>query len=152
VTAIQKAGLRRQARLAGLDMSAYVLARILPEDAARVAALVAALGRDDDHRFVLAELNDVLSGLAPAPFVAAVSGLDPAGLSPFLQNYVTAMVEQAAHQKGVPPPSWARDVSPLDAPYFAAPFAGLRPYLLRSAPVAFKRRNLFVDAAVGDRV
>ncbi len=30
--------------------------------------------------------------------------------------------------------------------------ARLRTYLLRSSPVAFKRRNLFVDATVGDRV
>jgi hypothetical protein len=62
------------------------------------------------------------------------------------------MVEHAALQKGVSPPEWAHDVEPLKAPAFAVPFPRLRSYLLLSSPVAFKRRNLFVDATVGDRV
>ena len=62
------------------------------------------------------------------------------------------MIEHAAHQKGEAPPAWVHDVEPLERPWFAVPFASLRPYLLRVAPVAFKRRNLFVDATVGDRV
>jgi hypothetical protein len=43
-------------------------------------------------------------------------------------------------------------VEPLERPWFAVPFASLRPHLLSAAPIAFKRRNLFVDATVGDRV
>ena len=152
VTAGQKAMLKRQARRAGLDVSAYVLARALPASESKVATLVTGLGGPDDHRFALAELNDVLSGLAPEPFVDAVNRLDLRGLSPFLQNYVAAMVEHASSQKAVAPPSWVRQVEPLDTPYFAVSFTSLRPYLLRSAPVAFKRRNLFVDATIGDRV
>lgn len=62
------------------------------------------------------------------------------------------MIEHAAHQKGEAPPDWVHEVEPLDRPWFAVPFTRLRPYLLRAAPVAFKRRNLFVDATVGDRV
>jgi uncharacterized protein (DUF1778 family) len=152
VTAAQKAALRRQASQAGQDMSTYVLARVLPAVETRVAELLAGLARPEESRFALAGLNDLLSGLEPEAFVEAVRHLAPRGLTPFLQNYVAAMVEHASNLKGAPPPAWARDVEPLDAPYFAVPFAGLRPYLLRSAPVAFKRRNLFVDATVGDRV
>jgi hypothetical protein len=37
-------------------------------------------------------------------------------------------------------------------PSFATEPPGLRLHLLRSAPVAFMRRNLFVDASIGDRV
>jgi hypothetical protein len=60
------------------------------------------------------------------------------------------MVELAAHQKGVVPPAWVREVPPLDEPHFATPLEGLR--LLRASPVPFKRRNIFIDSSVGDRV
>jgi hypothetical protein len=73
-------------------------------------------------------------------------------LSPYLQNYLAAMVELASQQKGVAPPAWTRNVEPLEEPHFATELPGLRLHLLRSAPVAFKRRNLFVDASIGDRV
>jgi hypothetical protein len=62
------------------------------------------------------------------------------------------MVEQASQQRDVPPPAWSRDVPPLEEPYFATPLRSLRLHLLRQAPVLFKRRNLFVDSAVGARV
>lgn len=152
VTHTQKATLRRLARRAGLDVSSYVLARALPEARTRFNQILAALRRDEDRRFALAELNDFLADLAPARFPDAVAYAELAGLGPLVQNYVAAMVEQAASRTGHPPPAWTREVEPLDEPYFAVPFAALRPHLLRAAPIAFKRRNLFVDAAVGGRV
>lgn len=152
VTPAQKAALKRAARRSGVDVSSYVLAKLLPPARLRLLDILAALRRGEDPRFALADLNDLLSGLAPAAFTEVVTDLDPGGLSPFLRNYVAAMVEQAASQKGEAPPAWARDIEPLDHPHFAVPFVRLRPYLLRAAPVAFKRRNLFVDATVGDRV
>jgi len=151
VTPTQKEALKRLARRAGLDVSSYVLSRLEPPVHTRIADILQVLRREQD-RFALAELNDVLARLAPTEFREAVANLDLEGLSPFLQNYVTAMIEHAAHQKGEAPPSWVRDVDPLERPYFAAPFSRLRPHLLHAAPVAFKRRNLFVDATVGDRV
>lgn len=105
-----------------------------------------------DPRFVLAALNDHLTGLAAEELTAAVAEADLAGLSPFLGNYVAAMVELAANRRGVAAPAWTREVEPLDEPWFAAPLESLRPHLLLSSPVAFKRRNLFVDASIGDRV
>ena len=101
---------------------------------------------------MLADLNDLLSGLTAAAFTEIVDSLDLSELTPFLRNYVTAMIEQAGNQKGVPMPAWTRHVEPLEEPYFATPLASLRPHLLRAAPVAFRRRNLFIDATVGDRV
>lgn len=121
-------------------------------DATRFRAIVAQLGHDEDHRYVLVELHDFLTRLAPAVLPEAVAHANLRSLSPLLSNYVAAMVEQASYQKRVPPPSWAVDVEPLDLPYFASPSESLRAYLLRSSPVPFKRRNIFVDASVGDRV
>lgn len=152
VSTSQKAALKRHARLAGMDMSAYVLSRVLPEASAKVARAVGRLAGSDGHKFGLAELNDLLAALPGAAFAEAVADVDVQKLSPFLQNYVTAMVEHAAHQKQVPAPAWATGVEPLETPYFAVTFPKLRMHLLRSAPVAFKRRNIFVDATVGDRV
>lgn len=152
VTPGQKADLRRHARAAGLDVSSYVLARLLPPDQERFAGILRSLRVDGEARFALAELNDFLVSRTPTQFPGAVSRLDVNGLSPFLCNYVAAMVEQAAGQKGVAPPAWTREVLPLEVPYFTSTFKRLRFHLLRASPPAFKRRNLFVDSAIGSRV
>ncbi len=153
VTPEQKEALRRLARRAGQDMSAYVLSRALPEARMRFAGLLEALRDGDDQPgFALAELNDLLSGLGRRRAGGAVEHADLAGLTPYLQNYVAAMVELAAHRRDVPPPAWVRDVEPLETPHFATPLAGLRLHLLRASPAPFKRRNLFIDSSLGDRV
>jgi hypothetical protein len=119
----------------------------------RFARLLEVLRTDDQPGFALAELNDLLSSLTPAELGSAVAHADLAGLTPYLRNYVAAMVELAAHQRDVPPPAWVRDVEPLETtPHFATPLAGLRLHLLRAAPVPFKRRNIFIDSSIGDRV
>lgn len=157
VTPRQKAALKRQARAAGVDVSTYVLACVLPPERDRFAELLGELGDTADHRFVLAELHDFLVDCPPMAFAEAlqqtsVAAQPLAALSLWLQNYVAAMVEVAADQKGLMPPRWVRDVPPLDAPYFAGALRSLRPYLLAVSPVPFKRRNLFVDATIGARV
>jgi len=152
VTPQQKAALKRQARAAGCDMSSYVLSRLMPEGADRFAGILRALRSADDHRFALAELNDFLTAISPGEFGEAVAVAAVGGLPPYLQNYVAAMVEQAAAAKAVAPPDWVRDVQPLAAPHFVTPLKSLRLHLLRSAPVPFKRRNIFIDSTVGARV
>jgi hypothetical protein len=135
------------------DRSAYVPSRALPDAQMRFARLLEALTDDDQPSFVLAELNDFLSGLAAGELSSATEHADLAGLTPYLRNYVAAMVELAAHRQDVPPPAWVRDVEPLETtPHFATPLAGLRLHLLRTAPVPFKRRNIFIDSSIGDRV
>lgn len=151
VTAQQKAALKRQAAAAGLDVSGYVLARALPAPSSRFASLVQAL-TVPDYRFALAELNDFLAACPPILFEEAVADASLDTLSPFLANYVAAMVEVAAAQKGRRAPGWVARVEPLPQPYFATSLVSLRMHLLRSAPVPFKRRNLFVDSSVGARV
>ena len=152
VTPQQKAALKRLARAAGRDVSSYVLSRLVPEGQGRFAAILESLSSAADHRYALAELNDFLAACPPIAFAEAVAVADLAALSPYLRNYVAAMVEHAADLLHVSPPSWVRDVIPLEAPRFATPLRSLRMHLLRSAPVPFKRRNIFVDASVGARV
>ncbi|HSS51076.1 MAG TPA: hypothetical protein VLX28_19215 [Thermoanaerobaculia bacterium] len=123
-----------------------------PDARMRFARLLEALSDDDQPSFVLAELNDLLTGLTAGELCSAVEHADLAGLTPYLRNYVAAMVELAAHRRGVPPPAWVRDVEPETTPHFATPLAGLRLHLLRASPVPFKRRNIFIDSSLGDRV
>jgi hypothetical protein len=152
VTPREKSTLKRRARSAGQDLSAYVLALALPARTWEFASIISAVQDAPNRRFALAELNDALSALAPFEFATAVDSIDVRALDPLWQNYIAAMVEQAARPNGLEAPVWTRDVVPLDLPYFATPLRSLRSYLLEVAPVAFKRRNIFVDASVGARV
>jgi hypothetical protein len=138
------------------DNPSQLQIRIAPEpkDARlRFARLLEALRDDGRPSFALAELNDLLSDLTAGELCGAVKYADLSGLTPYLRNYVAAMVELAAHRRDVPPPAWVRDVEPLERePRFATPLAGLRLHLLRTAPIPFKRRNIFIDSSLGDRV
>ena len=152
VTPAEKAKLKRLARAAGVDLSTYVMTRSLPPAHVRFTELVRALAEPGEERYVLAELNDFLSSAAIFELSEAVEVVDLGRLSPFLANYLAAMVEQASHNTGTTPPSWTRRVHPLDRPHFAVPMKALRLHLLKAAPVPFKRRNIFVDASLGARV
>jgi uncharacterized protein (DUF1778 family) len=152
LTPAEKAALKRRARAAGQDVSAYVLARALQAAADRLATIVGALRDDANRRFALAALNDSLSSLAPIEFADAVATIDVRALSPVLQNYVGAMVEHAAHSKDVAAPEWTAAVIPLGEPFFATQLESLRLHLLRVAPVAFRRRNIFADSTLGARI
>ncbi len=158
VSAREKAALKRLAERAGLDLSSYVLGRALPSQRLRFEEILRTLAdasqeRDVyDRRFALAELNDFLTVLASGEFVDAVADADLRALDPLTANYTAALVEQAANRNQVAPPSWVKTIPILDEPYFAGGMKSLRPHLLREAPVPFKRRNIFVDSALGDRV
>lgn len=152
VTPEQKTALRRSAHRAGQGISSFVLDRVLPPVRLRFRDLLGVLADEADSSFALAEINDLLFGLTAAELAEAVTDPPLEGLSPYLRNYVAAMVEQAAHQKGADPPGWLGDVEPLAEPRFATRLAGLRLHLLAASPVPFRRRNLFVDSSVGDRV
>lgn len=152
VTPQQKDALRRQARAAGQDVSTFVLARALPPANTRFAVLLRALENEDNRRFALAELSDLLERCTPLDFPDAVGVADLAKLPQWVANYVAAMVEMAAGRKHVPPPAWVRRVEPLTEPHFATTLRSVREHLLRVTPVPFKRRNIFVDASVGARV
>lgn len=152
VTAAEKAAIKRRARNAGLDVSAYVLARALPDMDSRVAGIIASLRDDRDRSFALAEFHDLLAELAPMELGPALERIDVRGLTPYVQNYVAAMVEQAANAAGVAPPAWTREIARLDAPHYATSLRSARLYLLRAAPVAFRRRNIFAEAPLGARV
>lgn len=154
VTSQQKSALKRMARRAGQDVSSYVLQRVLPAAPLRFEEIVRSLQNGEDVRFALAELNDLLADRSGGELADAVAGVPSElhALDPYLQNYVAAMVEQACYLRKVVPPPWVRHIAPLGEPHFAAPLRSLKLYLLRVAPIPFKRRNIFIDSTIGARV
>jgi hypothetical protein len=99
--------------------------------------------------YPLAELNDLLTA-ASGTEIESLSR--PAIDDPYRMNYVTAMVELAAHRTGVVPPQWTDSVKPLDEPVFIDPSLKLRAHLLTVSPPPFRRRNIFIDSSLGGRV
>jgi hypothetical protein len=155
VTPTEKSAIRRLAQAAGLDVSSYVLARALPATQGRFDGLLRELAAPHGRSYVLAELNDFLSALSGPELAEAVGLVERAvleALPEYERNYVAAMVELACARKDRPPPAWTMHVRPLARPRFGTELKSVRPHLLRASPVPFKRRNIFIDASVGDRV
>lgn len=133
-------------------MSAYVLSRVLPAAAAQFQESVGALNGPGKSAYALAELNSLLSGFSAAELRRAVADAPEASLSPYLANYVAAMVEAACSARFVAMPVWTRAVAPLAKPVFASALASLRLYLLTHSPAPFRRRNIFIDSSIGAQV
>ncbi len=151
VSPAEKAAIQRAARRAGMDMSTYVLARVLPAGARRFQELTGACADPESGRYALADLNARLAKLGDTELQEVVASPPPA-LTPYLANYVAAMVELACAQRGVAPPAWTRAIAPLTEPVFGSALMSLRLYLLTHSPPPFRRRNIFIDASVGSRV
>lgn len=151
VTPAEKASLARAARRAGLGMSAYVLGKALPEQAAQWRARLKDLARAEGDRIALAGLSAWLAGLGASELAAAVA-TPPPRLSDYHANTVAAMVEHLCDAAGLEPPPWTRDVAPLALPAFASELTSLRLHLLAHSPAPYRRRNLFVDTPAGGQV
>jgi hypothetical protein len=152
VTDAQKAALQRLAQQARMDMSSYVLSRVLPTAAARFAECIEAAGTPGMAGYGLAELNSFLSNLSAAELREAVASEPTLPSDAYVANYVAAMVEYACHRQGIAVPIWVKSVRPLDEPVFATALQSLRLHLLTHSPPPFRRRNIFIDSSLGDRV
>jgi hypothetical protein len=152
VSAGEKAAIRRAAEQAGMDMSAFVLSRALPTPAMRLQGCIEACAGPAPPAFGLAQLNTLLAGWTAAELHDALTLPPTTALPPFLSNYVAAMIEQACERRSVRVPGWVLAVKPLAEPAFGSTLKSLRLHLLTHSPPPFRRRNIFIDATVGDRV
>lgn len=152
VTEQQKAAIQRAARREGMDMSAYVLSRVLTVPSQRFQDCVAGCAREASSRFALAELNSLLTELTPGEMRDAVATAPSVTLPPFLANYVAAIVEYACARCSVAAPAWTRSIVPLQSPVFGSSLQSLRLHLLTHSPAPFRRRNIFIDSSLGQRV
>jgi hypothetical protein len=151
VSTAEKAIIQRAAKRAGMDMSTYVLSQLISAHAMRFQECVSAAA-GPKWSFGLAELNTLLTKLSSFELRQAVASAPAVPLSPFICNYVAAMVELACARRAVPIPPWTRAVVPLKDPWFANTSNSLRYYLLTVSPAPFRRRNIFIDSSLGSRV
>jgi hypothetical protein len=121
----------------------------MEETGAAFARLTRAVAAESRISYPLAELNDLLAAAAAEDIPRLP---EPRIEDPYRLNYVTAMVEVAAHRAGVLPPAWVDRVHPLAFPVFVDPSLRLRAHLLTASPPPFRRRNIFIDSTIGDRV
>lgn len=152
VSPAEKAAIRRAAEHAGMDMTAYVLGRALPPPAMQLQARIRDCAGPAPPSFGLAELNTLLTSWTAPELRDAIAVPPTTALTPFLSNYVAAMIEQACERRSVRVPQWVRAVEPLAEPAFGSTLKNLRLHLLTHSPPPFRRRNIFIDATVGDRV
>ena len=152
VSQAEKEAIRRAAEHAGLDMSAYVLSRALPTPAIRLQACIEDCAGPAPPSFGLAELNTLLTSWTAVELRDAIAVRPTTALTPFLSNYIAAMIEQACERRSVRVPGWVRAVEPLPEPAFGSTLQSLRLHLLTHSPAPFRRRNIFIDAAIGDQV
>jgi len=151
LSSAQKRAIQRAAARAGMDMSAYVLSRVLSVPARQFQDAVRNCG-GGDSRFALAELNTLLSSLSAGELREAIAESPTVTLTPYMSNTIAAMVELACASHSIAPPAWTRDIEPLAEPAFGSALQSVRLHLLKSSPATFRRRNLFVDASLGDRI
>jgi hypothetical protein len=152
VSPSQKAAVRRHAKRAGMSMSDWVLSRVIPPVRETFQSLLKDLSTAEKRGYVLAELNELLTQLSTGEFKLAVWEPPRVQLDPYWRNYVAAMIEQAAASKNTEAPPWTENVQPLEEPTFGSSLKNLRLHLLTHSPVAFRRRNIFIDSSIGDRV
>jgi hypothetical protein len=134
-----------------MQMSAYALPRVLSIPANRFQeCVVAAAG--SKASFGLAELNTMLTEISAAELRDAVAASPQITLSPYLANYVAAMVELACARRAIAVPAWTRAIEPLAEPSFGSSLPSLRHYLLTHSPAPFRCRNIFIDSTLASRV
>ena len=115
-------------------------------------SLVSDLGAPDRSSFAFAGILDLIEALDPVRFGEVLAEPPRHELDSYWANYLAATIEQAAAAKGVVPPAWVAGVPRLREPVFGSTLESLRLHLLLASPPSFCARNIFIDAAVGDRV
>ena len=152
VSPAQKRAIQKQASKAQMNMSDWILSKLLSTPQMSFQDLLADLASSETPSFAFAELLELLGPMTADDFVRAVAEPPEAELDPYWENYVAATVEHAAAMKHAKSPSWTKDVRPLDEPAFGSSLASLKLHLLVNSPPAFIARNIFIDSNVGDRV
>lgn len=152
VTPAQKRTLKLLAKRDGMDVSNWVLRRIFPDESLEFQRRTEALALRAEPRIALAELADYLGSLPPGAFARAVAEEPRARLEAGILNYLAGAIELALTRRGLQLPAWTARVPHPPDPVFGSQLGAVRLHLLTHTPVAFRRRNLFIDASIDDRV
>src|SRR5207248_5931599 len=97
----QKRMIAAAARRAGMDMSAYVLERVLGSSQRRIQEIARRISDKETRRYGYAELHDLLMSLSTPELQRAIGERAFGNLPPDVENYVAAMIEQACIQRRI---------------------------------------------------
>ena len=135
-----------------MGISEWVLSKALPSQQGAFQDLLGQLKNSSNPKYVLADIHDLLTAATGNEFELMVNQPPQGTLPPYLANYIAAMVEYAAAKKGKSAPAWTREIPHLEQPVFGSDLKSLRLHLLTHSPPPFRRRNIFIDSTLGERV
>jgi len=141
-----------QAQCAGMEMSSWVKKQLFSKDKRTYLDILKHVIPGENNKEGFALFHDFLNNITPTLLADVVVDLPERLRDTLSGNYMAAMVEVACHIKGVIPPLWVQKYKGLMTPYFSSTLPSLRMYLMQSSPPPFRRRNIFIDASIGDRV
>lgn len=154
ISSADKRRLKRAAARFGLGISEFVLKRalngILEYEA--ISKLCKSLDDQPEEKFVFAELHDLLASYPKDTLEYLAENSWPLPDNLWAKNYIAAMFEEILVKNEVDIPDWLQEIPVLSEPWFATELKSLKNYLLLSSPIAFRKRNLFIDSTVGARV
>ncbi len=152
ISPTQKLAIQTAARKARMGMSEWILSQIFSSPREKFQDMLKTLKSEPKKSYLLAEIHDLLQSVTTSEFEDMVAEPARVSLEPYWGNYIAAMIEHAGAKRGVPAPSWVSDVKSLDRPVFGTDLENLRLYLLTHSPVSFRKRNIFIDSTIGERV
>lgn len=153
VSAEQKAAIRLLASKEHQGMSQWILNKILPKPQKDFLKILERLRDCQNHKersYILNDLNAFFLKLSKHDLVETVSEDYLSALNPLMANYISAMIEHVCVNAQIEPPKWL--AQGLPEPFFGSDLLSLRLYLLTVSPPSFRKRNIFIDATVGDLV
>jgi hypothetical protein len=151
----QKAILQAAAARDAKELSSWILDRLTPKYVEKWYELCQGLrGKRNinaaSHLF--AEIHDLLASLNRDE-LSHLAGFAPQRpIASESYAYLSAMIEYAVSTKKAKMPEWINEAPPLRVPFFGSPLLSLRLHLLTHSPVAYRKRNIFIDAPIGGRV
>ncbi|PCI64572.1 MAG: hypothetical protein COB38_12570 [Gammaproteobacteria bacterium] len=148
----QKESIRNAAKMANADMSSWILSKVLNSQSDDFLKVIEKLVSSQQQSYIYAEIHDLLMKCDHNIFGETVKLPPTAQLNSFQLNYITAMVEHRAMQLSEKTPNWCSEINSLKKPHFGSNLKCLKLYLLLNSPLAFRKRNIFIDSTVGQRV
>ncbi len=152
ITAEAKKKLFQLAKVNNMTLSEWILSKLSIENSPyTIQSIYEELSKKHNQAFAYVQLHDLLMKVSPQLWDDFVS-IRPHNLECETMAYTASMIERAAQMRGLTQPPWIREVETCSPPYFATNLQTLRLYLLINSPVAFRKRNIFIDSSTGDRV
>jgi hypothetical protein len=140
------------ARWKKLSLSGWILDRIRAEiPPIEINELYSKLKHASDSSYIFALLNDYFIKINEYQWANLVTQ-KPENLDSENLCYLASMIERTAELRGFKIPDWVKNVDSLWIPYFGSNVKKLRLHLLVNSPVSFKKRNIFIDSSIGERV